>query len=305
MKDTDQSLLEYYATPDQITDLSAYRDQVAWLCDDVRMIFQVVQGLLIHDLWLQAYGICMRSEQTYGTKIAYMADLLEKATELDPRSLAIPRAPEQRVICCCREFATLFCAILRAKGIPARTRCGFARYLARPGMYEDHWVCQFFSAEQSRWVTVDPQIDPFQQSTIGIDFSPLDLPAGSFVCAGEAWRSSRSGATDATQYGIAVDPARFGLRSLYGQWFIRGQLLRDIAALNKQETVPFLVRLARGLTWDSWRLVAATDDELTQSDWELLDAAAEVSIDASSIQTIRSLYESNPDLRVSTQVLER
>ena len=301
----DEALLEYYATPARITDLSPYREQVAWLADDVRMIFQVVQGLLIHDLWLERYGARMRPEQTYDPKIAYMADLVDKALQLDPRSLAIPRAPDRRVICCCREFATLFCAVLRAKGIPARSRCGFSTYFAPPGMYEDHWICEYYSSEQERWVCVDPQLDPFQQSTLRMSASPLDLPPGSFVCAGEAWRSSRAGETDAGMYGIAVDPARFGLSSLYGQWFVRGQLLRDVASLNKQETVPFLVRHARGLPWDSWRLVAAKDEELTQEDLELLDAAAKVSIDASSLAAIRSVYEENPDLRVPAEILER
>jgi len=305
MARVDTSLLDYYATPGQITDLSPYQEQVAWLSDDVRMIFQVVQGLLIHDLWLQSYGVRMRQEQLYSTKIAYMTDLVDKAIELDPRSIAIPRAPEQRVICCCREFATLFCAMLRAKGIPARSRCGFSTYFARPGMFEDHWICEFYSAEQTRWVKVDPQLDPFQQSTLRIGFSPLDIPNGRFVSAGEAWRSARAGETDAERFGIAVDPARFGLRSLYGQWFIRGQLLRDIAALNKQETVPLLVRLSRGLTWDSWRLLAVADDELTQSDIELMDAAADVSANASSLQAVCSFYERSPDLKVPAQILER
>jgi hypothetical protein len=62
------------------------------------MVFPVVQGLLVHDLWLQQYGLQMREEQTHAAKIAYMTDLMDMAVELDPRPIAIPRAPEQRVI---------------------------------------------------------------------------------------------------------------------------------------------------------------------------------------------------------------
>ena len=110
---------------------------------------------------------------------------------------------------------------------------------------------------------------------------------------------------DSEKFGIAVDPALFGLKSLYGQWFIRGQLLRDFAALNKQEAVPYLVRLSRGLSWDSWRLVAASDDDLTQADIELLDAVAAASISASSLRAVCSLYENNQDLRAPAEILER
>ena len=70
---------------------------------------------------------------------------------------------------------------------------------------------------------------------------------------------------------------------------MRGNLLRDFAALNKVETVPFLLRLAKGLTWDAWRLVAAKEEELSKSDYDLLDTVAEVSLDPdNSFEEIRS-----------------
>jgi len=42
--------LNYYSTPGNITKLNKYADFLSWLSDDPRVIFQVVQGLLIHDV---------------------------------------------------------------------------------------------------------------------------------------------------------------------------------------------------------------------------------------------------------------
>jgi hypothetical protein len=297
--------LRYYTEPGAITRLERYSQFLDWLTDDLHAIYQVVQGLLVHDSWIESYGVPLDWSHSYDTRIAYMEDLLDKALQLDPRSLALPRPPEQRVVCCCREFATLFCAMLRYKGIPARSRCGFGLYFA-PGYYEDHWMCEVWDERQERWVQVDPQLDPFQQSTLKTDFSPLDMPAGRFMVAGEAWEKCRRGEIDPMRCGISGDPKAFGLESLYGLWFVRGQLLRDFAALNKVETVPFLVRLSKGLSWGPWRLVGASEAELSPADYRLLDTIAAYSASPDRyFEEMRALYQSTEDLQPPAAILSR
>jgi hypothetical protein len=299
------SILRYYAEPGIITRLDRYTPFLDWLADDVRAICQVVQGILIHDSWIERYGAPLDWSHSYDTKIAYMEDLLDKALQLEPRSLALPRSPEQRVVCCCREFATLFCAILRYKGIPARSRCGFGLYFA-PGYFEDHWMCEYWEPRQERWIQVDPQIDPFQQSALQMHFSPLDMPAGKFQVAGEVWQKCRSGEIDPTRCGISCNPQAFGLDTLYGLWFVRGQLLRDFASLNKVETVPFLVRLGKGLSWQPWWLVGAGDSELRPEDYQLLDTIAVYSAQPDRyFAEIRELYQSMEALQPPEAILSR
>jgi hypothetical protein len=196
-------------------------------------------------------------------------------------------------------------ALLRAKGIPARSRCGFATYFAYPGYYEDHWVCEYYSRSGERWVLVDPQVDPFQQSMLKMDIDPLDVARDRFITAGEAWKLYRGGAVPGDRFGISCDPAPLALKTLYGPWFARGQLLRDFAALNKVETVPYLVRVEQGLTWDCWRLVGAGDDEIAADDLALLDEVAEVAADGSSLSAITGLYSTHPELQVPPEILER
>lgn len=314
-------ILNYYKEPAAITNLKKYKEFTDFLPSDPGAVCQVVQGLLVHDMWVTQYGENYNSAHEYPQKMAYMEDILTKALEIDQSSLAIPRHPRDRVIGCCREFATLMCALLRAKQIPARSRCGFAVYFGWDGKYEDHWVCEYWNGE--RWVVADPQIDPFQQSTIIswafskskdeklVDkvnkFNPRDIKPNEFITAGQAWKLCREGAADPEIFGIDC-PIRpeWGIDTLYGMWFIRGQLIRDFAALNKVETVPYLVRICKGLNWKPWHLVAAKDNELSANDLKLLDRIAEYTICAEEhFDEIRELYNSNKELSVPSEIVMR
>ena len=124
--------------------------------------------------------------------------------------------------------------MLRAKGVPARSRCGFAAYFNPPN-FEDHWVCEYWDAQDRRWRLADPQIDDVWRRRLNIGFDTLDLPRTQFLTASEAWRRCRSGEADEQQFGISFA----GLRGL---WFVAGSLVRDMAALNKMEMAP----------WDVW-----------------------------------------------------
>ena len=225
--------LEYYAQPDKLTDLSDFKDFTDWLSPDPRVIFQVAQGLIIHDMWLSRYGIKDKPEQWRKVCTTSASDMLKQVTSLrkDDLSLAVPRSPEERIIACCREFTVLATALFRAKGIPARARCGFALYLAEQASYEDHWICEYWDGQA--WIGIDPQIDPFQQSTLqnyarttqNIDsdykdilltLDPMNLTESHFINAGVAWKLYRKSEADPEKFGIGADPRKFGLETLHG-----------------------------------------------------------------------------------------
>ncbi len=317
-----QEVLNYYRKPGKITDLNRYKEFTDWMAGDPEAIYQIVNGLIVHDMWVERYGEEYITAHEYPQNTAYMEDLLEKALELDKSNLSIARHPRDRVIACCREFATLMCALLRAKGIPARSRCGFAVYFGWNGEYEDHWICEYWNGE--RWVMADPQMDPFQQSCVqswGMEFAsgrsdmeekvkkfnPRDLKHDEFITAGLAWKLCREGSVDPGKFGIS-SPIRpeWGISSLYGLWFVRGQLLRDFASLNKVETVPYLVRICKGLNWNLWRLVAAKDEELTKEDFCLLDQIADLTLTPDeSFDELCSNYANNCELMVPEEIISR
>lgn len=310
--------LEYYRRPAKITNIKKYADFINWLSNDIRVIFQTVQGLLVHGSWLKFYGVSTNDHEELFN--IYIEEILDKALELDDKSFTIPRALDKRLIVSCREYATLFCAILRAKGVPARCRCGFSTYLGQEGYYEDHWVCEYWGG--NKWTKVDPQIDPFQQSNLtswilnsdktSKDFkniikklNPLDLSDNAFITSGEAWLKCRKGEYDPSKFGIDGDPNQYGLESLYGLWFIRGNLLRDLASLNKVETVPLLNRLGFGYSWSSWKLLFMKDNEITNEDLQLLDEIAELTIHVDrNFSKVLEVYETNQSLQVPCEILQ-
>lgn len=316
-----KEVLSYYGKPGEITDISKYSSFIKWLPDDPNVIGQVVQGLIVHDSWFTQYDEPYDESHEYPQKTAYMEDILDKALDLDKCNLAVPRHPRDRVIACCREFATLMCAFFRAKGIPARARCGFALYFGWDGNYEDHWICEFWNGV--RWVRWDPQLDPLQQSFVlqwGMEnksnenrvkqmkeFNPHDLKADEFITAGEAWKLCRSKQVDSKKFGIGCEiQPEWGINSLHGLWFVRGQLLRDFAALNKVETVPYLVRICKKLDWKSWHLVGAKDEDITEEELKLLDDIAELSCNADkNFEEIQKLYHDNELLAVPSEIIER
>ena len=117
------------------------------------------------------------------------------------------------------------CAALRHHGIPARARVGFAAYFV-PGFYDDHWVCESYTGD--RWRLLDPQLGERVRADYKMTFSPAHVPRDAFLVAGETWRRVRSG---------AIDPATCGVHAydLIRAWFIGGNVLKDLAALNKRD----------------------------------------------------------------------
>ena len=182
--------------------------------------------------------------------------LFQRALELDcSESLEHPRPTEQRVVGTCRHFAVLATAFLRAVGVPARARCGFATYFIPPKQV-DHWIVEYWSEEDRRWVRVDPEY--IDRDTPG-SCRPEDLRLGEFLDAGEAWQLVRSGKDDPMSYGV------FGTQN-WGPGEIRGNAMRDLASVAaKLEMLP----------WDEWGPMADSYDGTTGTDFdELIDDLA-------------------------------
>ena len=194
------------------------------------------------------------------------------------RARAGPKSdPERRFVGNCRHFTVLLCAFLRARGVPARARCGFGAYFDPP-RFEDHWVCAVWDEARGSWCMVDAQLDARQREA-RIPFDPLDVPRTQFLVAGEAWQRCRSG---------REEPERFGILDLRGLWFVRGNLVRDLSARAKPELLP----------WDGWGLMAKRE-ESDASELTLLDRVAELTQAGDERHTeLLNLQDSEPGLRV-------
>ena len=151
---SEDALLADCAAPGVFTDLAAFASLPEAAPDDVGAVVRLVQGLLIHEGLTGVYGVALGPERAAEKQLHGAAAILGRAVALDSRPLTEVRPPERRVVGVCRHFATLFVAIMRHKGVPARARCGFAGYFA-PGKHLDHWVGEYWNAAERRWVLVD------------------------------------------------------------------------------------------------------------------------------------------------------
>jgi hypothetical protein len=276
----DSRSLDFYAQPSFMTDPRDHAALFAELPVELTALCKVVQGLLLHQYWAQAYGYSIPAERESEYQTRDVAGKLARIRELDPRPLAEPRPPERRLTGNCRDFAVLLTAMLRFQGFSARTRCGFATYFC-PGWYEDHLICEVWNADEKRWVFVDAQLDEIQQRALRISFDPCDIPLDQFLPGGMAWQMCLRGeaAPDSFGYGDTVG----GLPN------IRGNLVRDVAFLNKVEI----------LGWDYWGLIDADDSSLTPDDLTLLDQAAALSLAGNEgFCELRALYLRDMRLRV-------
>lgn len=281
---------KYYTAEGVMTALGADKAIVSALPRDMAALCRIVQGVLIHqDLASFAYGVAVSPEQSRERLDSHrrpMAEMMSRLREIDAQPLTVTRAPDRRMACVCRHFSLMLSAILRAQGVPARSRCGFAVYFTR-GKFEDHWVAEYWNARESRWILVDAQLDAVQRKLFRIDFDPLDVTRDRFIVAGDAWQMCRAGRADPNRFGLSLVP------HLHGLWYVAGNVVRDLASLNRMEMLP----------WDVWGLMATEDAAITDEKKLLLDRVAALTLAGdSAFAQLRAVYEADDRLRVAPVV---
>ena len=245
-----------YLPPAVMTAPGTYQPLLADLPPGIAALADVAHGLLIHEHIAGAYGVTLTDQRRASVHVRPVAGLLGRMMAEDSRPLTVAREPAGRLPGNCRHFTVLAVAMLRAQGTPARARCGFGGYFGS-GAFEDHWVCEYWDEAAQRWKLADTQIDDVQLGLFDVDFDLMDVPRDRFLVAGDAWRLCRAG---------DADPARFGLSLMNeaGSWWIAANLLRDVAALNNMEMLP----------WDVWGAMPAPDDPIGGEQNELFDRLA-------------------------------
>jgi excinuclease ABC subunit A len=248
-QDTQQRVLDYYTEAGAMTHPGQHAALLDALPDGIPELCRIVQGLLIHPMEAHLYHERLSTTRKRDLDIRSVSRMLTRLLEIDDAPLTEARPPRFRLVGNCRDFATLFCAFLRHKGIPARARCGFGLYFFN----NDHWVCEYWHAQEQRWVLVDAQLDEVQVHEYRLPFDPCDLPREQFLVAGEAWRQCRF---------EGVEWKRYGFRRWRGKDFIAASLMRDLASLNKSEVLPWDISdLAGGKS-----VQKLTKNELTRYD---------------------------------------
>ena len=269
-----------YKTPGKLTAID--RELLGHLTElptDALELCRVAQSLVISPEGAEALHLpeARRAERS----IRAATDILSTLVALDSTPLAVVRPLDHRVVGTCRHFTLVSCALLRYRGIAARARCGFATYFV-PGKYVDHWIVECWSHSQARWVRIDSEM-----LGLPIVTSPDDLAPGEFLTGGEAWVLCREG---------GVDPALFGVHGVPHAWGvgeIRGNAIRDLAALNKVEMLP----------WDEWGRMDASYKGETGPDFDQLIDVVAATCASDDVSALRALYASE-DLSVPQSMIQ-
>ncbi len=242
--------IDFFAAPGPLTELTTNQSSLIRSLElGPEDLCRVAQQLLVSPP--DAVGAGLTEERLAERNTRPATALLQRAIELGGATSLVERRPaERRVVGTCRHFAVLATSFLRTVGVPARGRCGFATYFVPPRKV-DHWIVEYWSDEQDRWIRADPE---YLDRPTPAPARTEDLRPGEFLTAGEAWQLVRSGRQDPVEFGV------FGTEN-WGPGEIRGNAMRDLASLaRKIEMLP----------WDEWGPMEDSYNGKTGADFDLL-----------------------------------
>lgn len=124
-------------------------------------------------------------DELYITAVAMIAGILR----LDESGFTKAKDVTKRITVSCRQASVLFSAILKAKGIPCRSRAGFMDFGNTGDSYMEHWVNEYWDFNECRWALAD--VDGYYEYEQRFGYSQFDLPRRKFVTASEAWLGLR------------------------------------------------------------------------------------------------------------------
>lgn len=237
---------------------------------DPAALRRLVSKLVVHPAMAHSYGVTFDERHEAERNLRPARLIADALTARNDAPITAPRSPADRVAGTCRNFTVLHVALLRLAGFPARARCGHAGYF-QPGVWVDHWVSEWWCDERDRWARADAQLDDGQRAWFAIDWDPDDLPGDAFLSGGECWQAVRRG---------EIDPAKCGILDMWGAWFVRGNVVRDLAALNNMEMLP----------WDGWGITEDLVAVGSAEDDAFIDGLADV-CSSNDLARIRAAYD--------------
>lgn len=255
-------MLDYYALHSPFSTPGRHAALLDAVPSDPVGIARTVQGLVIYEHVTEPfYGYQLPEARRAESHIRQAERMVDALLALDGRPLNVARPPEKRLVGICRHYMLLAIAMFRHHGVPARGRGGFGGYLNR-GKFEDHWVCEYWKADEGRWALLDAQFDDVFIRYLSIRHDVHDVPRDQFLTAADACRRCRSGELDPQAFGIEFSHLR-------GLWFVANSLIRDLAALTGSEVLP----------WDVWGAQPAENATLSADELAFFDDIALLTAD--------------------------
>ena len=198
-----EEIYQRYLETSIYTDVGIYRDFILSLPNDIPAIGMLVCDQITHPFMYFTEPSPYLEDTYYGKFTSYPKHRFKNEDELyitaismiagilrlDKTGFTKNRDVTKRITVSCRQDSVLFSAILKAKGIPCRSRAGFMDFGDTGDSYMEHWVNEYWDYTENRWVLAD--VDGYYEYEYRFGYSQFDLPRRKFVTASEAWLGLR------------------------------------------------------------------------------------------------------------------
>lgn len=294
--------IEFYKKTSCFTELGLYKNFAANLTDDIRELCLLQRHQIIHPVAIIKSGarkVCLENnEETpkpiltfHGDMTQIPCDRLLFENERFPTALSIlaellrreneyscQRKIQNKMHLTCREQAILLAAILKAKGIPARARSGFAPYISGDGIFRDHWICERFCDKENRWILTDADC-----CVENLDFDYADIPCDKFLFGAQSYLKIRGKEICDNALEYASVPPTHGMRAALQSLFY------DLHSLMNDEI----------FFWHSPRYIVEKNFDLSQAEFEELDFIANLMLAPSkNFEKICDIWKNTPKFRI-------
>lgn len=267
---------EFYVQQSSITDPAHHAALFDAIPDDIESICRASRNIVNHYFGDPRH--LPPKDRWSDIDTRYVSKILDLVIERDDSPLIQERSHEHRFVGCCRDFTAVTVAIMRHKGIPARSRYGTARYFEE-SYYWDHVIAEYWNGE--RWVGVDAQLTHDEERQWNFDIR--DVPRDQFFVGGRGWQLMREGEVAAEKFGLG---SKMG-----GTEFIVVEMMLDFAALNRQEH----------LCWEGWGYSEQDYRTFSEDDLAFLDELAAITQDDTAFEQWRELFK-HPKLTIPAQL---
>ncbi len=226
-----KEILEFYKRTSYFTDLGYYKEFAKNLPNDIEELCLLQRMQIIHPFaFIRDKEIRNKKDCFWGDMTKVLVDRLDYEDDIFPTAQSVlaellrknpnystNREAKDKVHVTCRGQAILLASILKAKGIAARARSGFAEYIHYDGIHHDHWITEYFDEKENRWKLVDAD-EHCPDHEMGFDLN--DIPYDKFLFGANAYLGIRQNKYKPETILYASDPPTLGLKaSIRGLFF--------------------------------------------------------------------------------------
>lgn len=234
-----ENILNFYKQTSLFTELGFYKDFAVNLPNDIKELCLLQRMQIIHPAVFKEKDIRKQTNCFWGNMTEIPLSRIEYEDDYFPTAISMfaellrrnpnytkERAAKDKIQVTCRGQAILLAATLKAKGIPARARSGFASYV-EVDEYWDHWITEYYDEKINSWILADADCCCNDIE----DFDIYNMPRDKFLFGAEAYLAMRNKTILEEKVIYASNPLTKGMKAA-----LRG-LFYDFHSLMNNEII--------------------------------------------------------------------